>query len=703
MQATVVSKRPSKGLLIAIAAVLGLVSVGAVFAPSFLKNDLAHNGTYVQLLGYTPGQGGSSLTAQSVQSSQSGQLMIESARPPATTPAPPAVTAQAGAPTTPQGSTVAPAPTSQSNPNPVGTDNPAAREINGTEANLTSDPIGRFGLGVVPSGETNVTGATDVSHFIDPHVNESSCTWTKEVTYVDANHDGHPEYVHVKMLGTCSFDDGAVTVTVARDIQAWDNDSSGVFNALEVRQGEKVTADPANGTYEYRAQAVWTLSVKDPDEDGKPNYVYVTFAGEQDFDRNANGNAEFVRTVTGHMQYVDNLSADIPNGADVALRIYQTYDIHDDGGKEYQGLLAIHGQTVDADHDGINETSALSAMGYEVLDANRDGRSELAHGFELSANRTIGNASNPASQADAWVYLYATEDPTSTGVSACRAALELHLLATDANNDGHPEFVEATVRGAVLRDANQDGMPELNASLAGSFRAYDNDSNGIFEKAVLHLQAQVTVDADSDGVPEAVAYATLDIVVLNTIQDDHPDRIDLHYIASETLDLNDDGVMGETRGATVDAYAIDANSNGHFEVANLTARASDVIDTNHDGIPEYQASFDAYVQVKDLNDDGHPEYVNVTARGSEVAQAENGTPEFNASFVYTARFVDADSDGVFENVTITYRAEKTVYGPNGQIVSQEWITYDYSGQDLNADGTMDNVSVVLQEHIKTYT
>ena len=679
-----------------IAATLGLVSVGAIFGPSILKGDLANNATYVRLLGFTPTPGGSALGAQSVQDSHMGRVMIESTSPPGATPAPPHVTTSSTPGSTTQGAQVTPASSPSSSQGSTPLDNPASRELNGTVGNLTSDPIGRFGLGVVPADETNVTGATDVAHFIDPQLNDSACTWTKEVTAVDANHDGHPEYVHVKMLGTCSFDNGTVTATVARDIQAWDNDSSGVFNALEARQGIEISADPANGTYEYAAQAVWTLSVKDPDEDGHPNYVYVTFAGVQSFDRNANGNPEFVRTVMGHLQYVNNVSADVANGADVSVQVYQTYDLHDDGGHEYQGLLEVHAQTIDADHDGVNETSTLAALGYETLDANRDGHNELAHGFQLTADQTLGNDSNPASRTDAWIDLYAAEDPASTGVLACQAALELHFLSTDANGDGHPEFVEATIRGAVVRDTNQDGVPEVNASLSGYLRAYDNDSNGIFEKAVLHLQSEATIDSDSDGVPETIAYATLDVSVVNTIQDEHPDRIDLHYATAATFDRNDDGIIDEVQGATVDEYAVDANSNGHFEVANLTAHASDVVDLNHDGVPENQSSFDAYVQVTDLNDDGHPEYVNVTARGSEVSQTENGTPQLNASFVYTARYVDADSDGVFENVTISFRAERTLYGPDGNVVSQESIIYDYSGPDVNQDGTMVDRSIPFQ-------
>src|SRR2546430_2298486 len=85
-------------------------------------------------------------------------------------------------------------------------------------------------------------GAPDLMHFIAPQDNESGCTWRNEYTATDANHDGHPEYVHGRMLGTCVVDadhNGVpeAGLTIARDFQVWDNDSDGTFNALEGRQG----------------------------------------------------------------------------------------------------------------------------------------------------------------------------------------------------------------------------------------------------------------------------------------------------------------------------------------------------------------------------------------------------------------------------------------------------------------------------------
>ena len=628
--------------------------------------------------------------------------MPPAAAPPGPPPPPPAVPAQAPPPTTaPENASTTSTTAPDGNPDLLGATSPALQEINDAEANATSNPPAGFGFGVVPRDAANVTGAPDPGKFLDPTLNESACSWTREVRSTDANHDGRPEFVEVKMLGTCTVTANGTVVagaTVARDVRAWDNDSSGTFNALEVRQGLEAYAGPLNGTYEYHAEAAWTLSVKDADEDGTPESVHVTFAGTQSFDRNANGNPEFVRTVTADLATTHNVSADVPNTADAILRVYQTYDLHDDGQHEYQGVLEIAAHTVDANHDGRNESANVSVVGYETLDRDHDGRPEMARGVDVSLNASNpSDLPNPA-RTDLRIYLYAWADPQGTGVLEYRKALELTGAATDANGDGRPESVLLSLHAAAYRNVSDGGVPMVNASLEGVFAAYDNDSNGIFERATLHLQDEAIVEENGTV---AHAYATLDALVLNEIPDANPERVELHYVATETIDLNGDGVVDETKGVTLDFVAVDANSNGHLESANITLHATDVIDTNHDGVLEVQASFDLYAQTKDLNDDGHPEYVNVTASGSVLQQSENGSLQMTESLRYDARYVDADSNGVFENVTISLHAERIAYNADGSVASQEWITYEYSAQDVNQEGTMDNVSLVFEKHAVT--
>ena len=189
---------------------------------------------------------------------------------PGATPAPPAVTAQAPPPTpAPENASTTSTTAPDGNPDIIGATSPALQEINDAEANAKSNPPAGFGFGVVPRDAANVTGAPDPGKFLDPTLNESACTWTREVRSTDANHDGRPEFVEVKMLGTCpetANGTGVAGATVARDVRAWDNDSSGPFHAVAVRQGLGACAGPRNGTYEYDAADGGTMH--GPDAEG---------------------------------------------------------------------------------------------------------------------------------------------------------------------------------------------------------------------------------------------------------------------------------------------------------------------------------------------------------------------------------------------------------------------------------------------------
>src|SRR5712692_11099376 len=359
MQAYCVSKRPPRALFVALAIALGIVAVSAAVLP-MVGGGLTRDGTYLRLLGYTPSNRGATLAAQGATDASQSHAVLSASSAPGPTPAPPAAQVSSTNPTdAPAGSQSALASTSDRQPDPVGTDVPAVREVNQTRDDLANDSLDSFGFSVLPKDADHVAGAPDLMHFIAPQDNESGCTWRNEYTATDANHDGHPEYVHARMLGTCIVDANhngvpEAGVTIARDFQLWDNDSDGKFNALVGRQGIDAFADPnEDHVHEYTAQALWTLSVKDANGDKKPESVMVTFAGEQRFDRNESGNAEFVRTLRGELCMTDKSSVGRADSADLELHLYQTYDLADTGGvPAYRAASDLAASTRDADQDG---------------------------------------------------------------------------------------------------------------------------------------------------------------------------------------------------------------------------------------------------------------------------------------------------------------------------------------------------------------
>src|SRR2546430_844652 len=103
------------------------------------------------------------------------------------------------------------------------------------------------------------------------------CEWKYElVDAKDANGDGHPDYVHVR--GLCIYEKDAnadgnpeISLKMARDFEAWDNDSNGVFNVLTGKQGLMAFADPnSNGKHEVEAKELWNLEMMDEIEAQDP-------------------------------------------------------------------------------------------------------------------------------------------------------------------------------------------------------------------------------------------------------------------------------------------------------------------------------------------------------------------------------------------------------------------------------------------------
>src|SRR3989454_11560235 len=248
MQAYCVSKRPPRALYLGLAIALGMVAVSTVVL-SQMGGGLLRDGTYLRLLGYSPSNRGVSLTAPGAADAGACPGVLSASSAPGPTPAPPRAEVAQGPSDAPANATPSPAPSSDRNPDPVHADVPAMRELNETSRDLANGSLDSFGLGVLPRDADQVRGAPDLMHFVVPSSDDGNCTWTKEFTATDANHDGNPEYVHGRMLGTCLLDANQngipeAGVPIAQDSQVWANDSDGTSTSLVGRQGIDAFADP---------------------------------------------------------------------------------------------------------------------------------------------------------------------------------------------------------------------------------------------------------------------------------------------------------------------------------------------------------------------------------------------------------------------------------------------------------------------------
>ncbi|MEE9506383.1 MAG: hypothetical protein V3V98_04475, partial [Thermoplasmata archaeon] len=148
------------------------------------------------------------------------------------------------------------------------------------------------------------TDEYDTGIFLEALTEEGddpNCTKTVEFDFDDADGDGNPEWVEVRILVVCEIDENEdgypeVKAVFARNINLWDNDSDGKFNALVGLQGVHVALDPnSDGLIEYEALGLWRLVMQDPEGDETPNYVSLEFVGKQELDADTDGNLEFRR------------------------------------------------------------------------------------------------------------------------------------------------------------------------------------------------------------------------------------------------------------------------------------------------------------------------------------------------------------------------------------------------------------------------
>src|SRR2546428_5463495 len=467
--------RPARAIAACVALGLALAAVMVVLYPALRANQgLAGDRDYEAILGSAPSPGAGarilqtdaramdsgtrSATANAVQPGDPAAYPVEAEAKPLETPAPTATGTSDAAVQDTSSSLQSDADLSTFDGARAATDlKPSLPEDKGDPVATVS---GWFSEPAKDRGISPLTTAT-----ITPSDDGKLCEWTYElIDAKDANRDGHPEYVHVR--GMCVYEkddhpaDGnpEISVKMARDFEAWDNDSNGQFNVLIGKQGLVAFADPnSNGLHEVEAKALWKLEMKDEIEDKKPEIVRFAFGGVESFDLNESGTVEYERFLGAKLNVTDANSDGIAEEVEASVLFYHTYDIGDDGSREYQGVARIHVKVVDANSDGHNESAAVQFLAYEALDMNLDGNPEAARGlyFEMSATDANSNGIPEAICLEAAAG--AVLDPDSDGHANAGQAEGLEVMVTDATDDGHPELENVTYVSCTAADANEEG------------------------------------------------------------------------------------------------------------------------------------------------------------------------------------------------------------------------------------------------------
>src|SRR2546430_1559675 len=488
MQAYCVSKRPPRALYLGLAIGLGMVAVSTVVL-SQMGGGLLRDGTYLRLLGYSPSNRGASLTALGAADASASHGVLSASSAPGPTPAPPRADVARSPSDAPANATVTPAPSSDRNPDPVHADVPALREVNETARDLANGSLDSFGFGVLPHDADHVRGAPDLMHFVMPSNDDGNCTWKNEYTATDANHDGHPEYVHGRMLGTCLIDANQNGIpeagtTIARDVEVH------AYQTYDIGD---------NGTIQYRAAFDLAASTRDANNDGHNESAQVNVTAYEALDRNHDGFDELARGIEVSFAATDVNSNGFPERVDGRIYLYGRADPNSDGILEDRKALEVTALALDSNGDGHPELARITLTGAVARDLNQDRIAEYRASLDGSLEALDENSNGLFARATLTIRAEAFVDANSDGQPEDHSFATLDGVVLNTIEDQNPDQVELHLVATQELDLNSDGLVDETRGATIDLLAVDANSNGAFESTNVTIHARAVRDANLDA------------------------------------------------------------------------------------------------------------------------------------------------------------------------------------------------------------
>ncbi len=411
--------------------------------------------------------------------------------------------------------------------------------------------------------------------------------------YYDNNSDGNREYFKAYAVGNQTVDDDQNGVyefhlAMLGFAERYDNNSNGNAESVRALFGVKAILDEnQDGMPEYMGASVTGYLLKDENDDGNAeNEKFLHWRYMKD-DKDSNGVYEDVRGIAAYANYYDNNS---------------------DGNHEY-GIAAIKGVSYrDVNQNGRAENGIVGYAYCTVRDENSDGNNE-SEVFRMAIVNGTDNDENDIYE-HAWkLYVTATYyDNNSDGNPEYRHFLMAGWVISDENQDRHYEHAGIVFVNLTMRDSNSDGNPDARTSRMFYREVWDTDDSGIYERERGIAEIGYRYDNNSNGVVERASLKAYGYTLRRSEANGNVTNITLVVICSNATNEDDSGVN---------------------EWENFTM----LVITKHDA--------DA---------DGNPEYVHVWIvkhhQYLEFNDTANATWLYNVTFVGVYEFKDANDNGL---------------------------------------------------------
>lgn len=539
---------------------------------------------------------------------------------------------------------------------------------------------------------SNVTGAASsqsnwTSDEDGDGTNDSWNERTVRVLWRDRDGDGNPERaILYRATATLSdFDgDGAHERTriVIEGLNLTDANSNGTPEIVQALRLVVITWDNNSGAQVDTHTSIVVAHVRDHNEDGNPELVYVAHGNIIQIDLGDDGVIEGQHIAYGVNFVVDKNSDGTPNRVLLLRHDVLTLDLDGDGNANQTTQWSRILSARDRDQDGSPDVVRAAQFGGTSWDNNSDGRQDSRDSMWLGASwedRNLDGQWDRETHAQGYEHLvdadgdgnperrthiFAVSQIANYGGQRQNATNAWYVAiaedSTDHDDDGQWEFKNASAAGARAWDWNRDGVVDRYVAMRAYTVQANESANGTFQYTASHVWLLETWDRNSNG---------------------HPDEVHAVTVLSQSWDNNSDG-QGDTTivnaagwFATIirappgtggglwlrqvyvrmDAHHIDDDADGLLEVG-WDRSVIHVLETDYNtGELRHAWAFgsqDYRVNETGLNDTW--EYRNQTIAGYETwnTTGVNGKQETHAR-VFSYVQVDANMDGIWDSQTVS--------------------------------------------------
>ncbi len=367
---------------------------------------------------------------------------------------------------------------------------------------------------------------------------------------IDKNNDSKFELQRAAMYIQLYFDNNSngnfeLVHEFAGGIEGIDNNSNGKYeSALLVWAGKVVWDKNDDGLEDINRTTVWILSLKDKNEDTKPEEKWLLHILNLNFDNNSNGNIELKREVIAGYRAIDFDSNGKDERLDAVRAVKHTWDIND---------------------NGISDANVSRGHVFLWRDKNQDNNPEYQLALFYLEQNFDNNSNGNYEFTRKLIRGFVLNDPDSDGIINELRAVHYGIITIDINDNGKMNYAQGFGYAIHLKDKDGDSNLEYKRAVFGFENRWDNNTDGVFETVNQLAAGYEGIDNNDDGQLDIERFFILANRTIDRNNDGNPELRQITLMTSLRV-YNSTGTIIFGRNVLHSTVAYDNNSNGNFEL-----------------------------------------------------------------------------------------------------------------------------------------